>query len=84
MLLPETQNLDPVFSTNGDYAFAKFVALERLQAYFIDELKELDRPGSRLFQGLGWQRENERYLDFNSPDFGGIKNKNNAQQRRLV
>src|ERR1700743_1370286 len=33
MLLPETQNLDPAFSTNGDYGFAKFTALERVQAY---------------------------------------------------
>jgi len=56
MLLPDTQNLDPAFSTNGDYGFAKFIALERVQAYLIDELKELDRPGRRLYEGLGWER----------------------------
>ena len=63
MLLPETQNLDPVFSTNGDYAFAKFISLERLQAYMIDELQELNRPGRRLFDGFGWHNVDERHLE---------------------
>jgi RteC protein len=61
MLLPETQNLDPAFSTNGDYGFAKFIALERVQAYLIDEMKEMDRPGRRLYEGLGWGREHPGY-----------------------
>jgi hypothetical protein len=63
MLLPETQNLDPAFSTNGDYAYAKFIALERLQAYLISELKELDRPGRKLYAGLGWHGVDERHLN---------------------
>lgn len=62
MLLPETQNLDPAFSTNGDYAFAKFIAMERLQAYLIEELKELNRPGRRLYNGLGWQHVDDNHL----------------------
>jgi len=81
MLLPETQNLDPAFSTNGDYGFAKFIALERVQAYLIDELKEMDRPGRRLYQGLGWEREVEKPMNFNSPNFEGIKN--DTQERRI-
>ena len=62
MLLPETQNLDPAFSTNGDFAFAKFMALERLQEYLITELKELDRPGRRLFNGMGWHQDDDEFL----------------------
>jgi hypothetical protein len=63
MLLPETQNLDPGFSTNGDYGFAKFIALERLQGYLIGELKEIDRPGRRLYDGFGWRRIDDRNLE---------------------
>ncbi|MDB5135617.1 MAG: RteC protein [Mucilaginibacter sp.] len=68
MLLSETQNLDPAFSTNGDYAYAKLIALERLQEYLITELIELDRPCRKLYAGLGWHGVNERHLEYNLKD----------------
>jgi hypothetical protein len=33
MLLPEISDTDPMFSTNGDYLWAKFMAYERLMAW---------------------------------------------------
>jgi len=41
MVLPETPDADPLFSTNGDYLWAKFMAYERLQAWLEDELNGL-------------------------------------------
>ncbi|MDB5141054.1 MAG: RteC protein [Mucilaginibacter sp.] len=42
--LPDSPGLDPVFSTVGDYLFAKFIAYERLQVFLTDELSELEPP----------------------------------------
>jgi hypothetical protein len=39
MLLPETPDTDPQFSTNGDYLWAKFIAYERLLNCLADELE---------------------------------------------
>jgi hypothetical protein len=41
MLLPETPDTDPQFSTNGDYLWAKFIAYERLLNCLADELEQL-------------------------------------------
>lgn len=38
VLLPETPDLDPDYSTNGDYLFAQFLAYEKVQDYLINEL----------------------------------------------
>jgi len=38
VLLPETPDLDPAFSTKGDYLFAKFMAYERVKEYLLGEL----------------------------------------------
>ncbi|HTD41255.1 MAG TPA: RteC domain-containing protein, partial [Mucilaginibacter sp.] len=44
IVLPETPDLDPQFSTKGDHLFAKFIAYEKLRAYLVDELKSLQNP----------------------------------------
>ncbi|HVW98708.1 MAG TPA: RteC domain-containing protein [Mucilaginibacter sp.] len=41
--LPEVPELDPKFSTAGDYLFAKFIAYEALQEFILSELKKLDK-----------------------------------------
>ncbi|HVX00190.1 MAG TPA: RteC domain-containing protein [Candidatus Babeliaceae bacterium] len=38
VILPETPDLDPRFSTKGDYIFAKFITYERIQEYLTAEL----------------------------------------------
>jgi hypothetical protein len=38
VLLPETPDLDPDYSTTGDYLFAQFLAHEKVQDYLINEL----------------------------------------------
>jgi len=48
IMLPETGDLDPLFSTSCDYLFAKFMAYERLQFYIAEELKSLEIPGKLL------------------------------------
>jgi hypothetical protein len=44
MLLPVSPDPDPLFSTNGDFLWAKFMAYERLSEWLGDELNSL-RPG---------------------------------------
>ena len=36
LLVPETPDLDPIFSTSVDYMFSKFIAYERIQNYLLD------------------------------------------------
>ncbi len=36
LLLPETPDLDPLFSTSCDYLFSKFMAYEKIQDYLIN------------------------------------------------
>ena len=43
LLLPEAPDADPEFSTPGDFLFAKFLALERIQEYLMDQLYPRDR-----------------------------------------
>lgn len=42
VLLPEVPELDPEFSTGGDYLFAKFMAYEQLREYILGELALLE------------------------------------------
>jgi RteC protein len=53
VLLPEVPELDPEFSTGGDYLFAKFIAYEALQEYLLAELRALEAgSGQAGFVGL--------------------------------
>lgn len=42
IVLPEVPELDPAFSTNGDYLFAQFTAYELLQDHLLSEIRLLD------------------------------------------
>jgi hypothetical protein len=53
ILLPATPDRDPLFSTNGDFPFAKFIAYERLQEYLIGEIKNLEKPAPEQFAAPG-------------------------------
>jgi len=53
VLVPEVPELDPGFSTAGDYLFSKFIAYELLQEFILEQLKELDRPGGAVFAAGG-------------------------------
>jgi hypothetical protein len=44
IILPETVDLNPQFSTKGDHLFAKFIAYDKLRIYLLDERKSLDNP----------------------------------------
>ncbi len=44
VIIAEVPELDPGFSTAGDYLFSKFIAYELLQELILEELKKLDRP----------------------------------------
>jgi hypothetical protein len=59
-LLPDGPDLDPEFSTAGDYLFAKFIAYERLQEYLIgclyhrkEEESELTKPKRKPMSWTG-------------------------------
>lgn len=43
LYLSEIPELDPDFSTSGDYLFAQFIAYEFLQEYILEALKGLDK-----------------------------------------
>jgi hypothetical protein len=45
MLLPETPDADPQFSTSGDFLWAKFIAYERLQVWLEEELRRMRNGG---------------------------------------
>jgi len=53
MVLPETPDADPMFSTNGDHLWAKFIAYERLQSWLEDELRQLRNGGGEGRQATG-------------------------------
>lgn len=48
VFIPEVPELDPGFSTAGDYLFSKFIAYELLQEFILEELKKLDRPAAPM------------------------------------
>jgi hypothetical protein len=47
-LLHDVPELDPEYSTNGDYLFSKFIAYELLQEYILNELAAMDSPAGGL------------------------------------
>ncbi|RKR82398.1 RteC protein [Mucilaginibacter gracilis] len=51
-LLHDVPELDPVYSTSGDYLFSKFIAYEMLQEYILNELTALDRPVPGVGNGI--------------------------------
>lgn len=53
VLLPETPDLDPVFSTKGSYLFAKFIAYERLREFLLRELYP-NSEREKLKRVLNW------------------------------
>jgi hypothetical protein len=53
VILPEAPDLDPRFSTKGDYLFAKFIACERLQEYLTGELYPATER-EKLKKALNW------------------------------
>jgi len=53
VILPETPDLDPRFSTKGDYLFAKFITYERIQEYLTSELYP-DTEREQLKRKLNW------------------------------
>lgn len=53
VFIPEVPELDPGFSTAGDYLFSKFIAYEALQEFILEELKKLDRPGNPVALAMG-------------------------------
>jgi len=56
VLLPEMPDLDPDYSTNGDYLFAKLMAYEKIQEYLISELyQSSERKG--FGKKLNWTGE---------------------------
>ena len=56
VLLPETPDLDPEYSTKGDYLFAQFLASEKVQDYLINELYP-SPEGMRSGKVLRWTGE---------------------------
>ncbi|MCX2479342.1 RteC domain-containing protein [Pedobacter sp. MC2016-15] len=52
-LLIDLPDLDPEFSTGGDYLFAKFIAYEQLRDYILDELKKLENKDASRLPSLG-------------------------------
>lgn len=64
VFIPEIPELDPSFSTSGDYLFAKFIAYERLQEFIIAEIDQLDArkapmavTGTKPAKVLDWTGE---------------------------
>lgn len=53
VILPETPDLDPRFSTKGDYLFAKFIAYERVQEFLAGELYPATER-EKLKKALNW------------------------------
>jgi len=55
VLLPETPDLDPDYSTKGDYLFAQFLAYEKVQDYLINELypSSAQRSSGKILRWTG-------------------------------
>jgi len=62
VLLPKTPDLDPEYSTKGDYLFAQFLAHEKIQDYLIAELYPLS--GQALAgKTLNWTGESVNLVE---------------------
>ncbi|MGE6220366.1 RteC domain-containing protein [Nubsella zeaxanthinifaciens] len=64
VFIPEVPELDPSFSTSGDYLFAKFMAYEALQEFIIAAIDQLDAKrvpvavsGAKPAKVLDWTGE---------------------------
>lgn len=64
VFIPEVPELDPSFSTSGDYLFAKFIAYEALQEFIVSEIDQLDArkapmavTGTKPVKALDWTGE---------------------------
>ena len=62
VFIAEVPELDPMFSTSGDYLFAKFMAYESLQDFIVGKLEAVDeRPvlaaSSKLAKTMDWSGE---------------------------
>ena len=53
VLLPEFWELDPEFSTCGDYLFSKFIAFEALREFILGEIRMLEARASVVSSGEG-------------------------------
>lgn len=53
LFLADTAEIDPTFSTPGDFLFAKFIALERLREYLIALLYLPENVGTYQFKRRG-------------------------------
>ena len=66
-LLPEGPDLDPEFSTAGDYLFVKFIAYERLQEYLIGCLyhRASDEPalGKPKRKAMNWTGDKSNLIE---------------------
>lgn len=60
-LLPTLPDLDPEFSTAGDYLFAKIMAFEDLQRWILDKLAYLKQDATTSYQHLKHQDQEELY-----------------------
>lgn len=63
VLLPEVAELDPEFSTGGDYLFAKFMAYESLQDFIVGELALLDAADSGTV-GMSGPGVSQKWFDW--------------------
>lgn len=57
VLLPEFWELDPEFSTCGDYLFSKFIAYEELRDFILGELRVLEVRASSTGVGLAGDKK---------------------------
>jgi len=61
-LVPETPDLDPGFSTNGDFQFAQFLAHEKVQEFLISELYPASERGI-LNKQMVWTGESVNLVE---------------------
>jgi len=52
-LFAELPELDPDFTTGGDYLFAKFMAYELLQEYLLEQLRKLELKDQVVLPAMG-------------------------------
>ncbi|TCC98474.1 RteC domain-containing protein [Pedobacter hiemivivus] len=57
VLLPEFWELDPEFSTPGDYLFSKFIAYERLRDFILGELRVLELRAAAVVAPVGGDKK---------------------------
>ncbi len=55
-LIQDVTDIDPQFSTNCDYLFAKFMAYELLEEFILEELKQLDQQNASVIPMIGGKK----------------------------